>query len=759
MRFWIAATLIFIIASLTVCAIKANRSKKAIRKAVALLVCSTMPPVMGNLIIICSRDKLYSQIGYYIYFLGMDIFMYAIFRFTFEYCHITKHAVKSKRIVLFFMMLDFIQYIVNIFTGHVFDTRLIEADGADYYQLVPYLGQTFHRILDYGILAIVLIIFIVKTIRSPKIYAERYLVILITMVVVSAWETYYIFSRTPVDSSMIGFGVYGILVFYFSLYYRPLRLLDSMLASIASGLPEALYFFDMNRTCIWTNVLGEYLLDLKGNNLESAKEKIRTMFGDCPWESDEWNARKKVESEDGNKYYYLEKHGVFNETGKRVGSYIRVRDVTEEQEVLEKEKYNATHDSLTDIYTKKFLFETFAEMLKENPNIDYYVIYSNINDFKIVNDIFGNQFGDYVLKYIAGMIQAEMEGKGIAGRLVGDTFGMCIPVDKFNEADIVRELTHFTVTDGDIEHYVLMHLGVYRVIDRTLDVSYMFDRARIALSTIKDDYHTYIAYFDSEMREKVLWEQKITTQLSGALTEGQIVPFLQPIVDAEKKVVGAEALVRWNHSEEGFLAPYKFIPVFEKNGMIADIDRYMWRRACELLYQWNKAGIDMFISINISPKDFYFMDVGIEIRNIVKEFGINQERLRIEITETVMMSEQDNIMNILNDFRRDGFIVEMDDFGSGYSSLNMLKDMPIDLIKIDMAFLRKSENSDKAEIILKNIVRLSSELGLIALTEGVETEEQYQLLAGLGCSLFQGYHFAKPMPVEEFEDKYIKRRE
>ena len=432
-----------------------------------------------------------------------------------------------------------------------------------------------------------------------------------------------------------------------------------------------------------------------------------------------------------------------------MGSFLSIRDNTAERLALEKEKYNATHDTLTELYTKEHLFEKFAEILKENPDRNYLVIYSNISDFKIVNDIFGNQFGDFVLKYIAGTIQQEMDGKGIAGRLVGDTFGMCIPEDKFVEEEIVRELTHFTVTDGEVEHFLLMHLGVYKVIDRSLDVSYMFDRARIALSTIKDDYHTYIAYFDSEMREKVLWEQKITTQLSMALSEGQIVPFLQPIVDEKSRVVGAEALVRWKHPEEGFLAPFRFIPVFERNGMIADIDRYMWRCACETLYRWQQEDRDLFISINISPKDFYFMDVGQEIRNIVKEFGIDQKLLRIEVTESVMMSEQDRIMTVLDDFRRDGFLVEMDDFGSGYSSLNMLKDKPVDLIKIDMAFLRKSEHSDRATIILKNIVRLSEELGLISLTEGVETEEQYKMLADMGCKLFQGYHFAKP--INEFE--------
>ena len=218
MRIWIATTLTFIIITSIVCAIKARHSKKAIGKSVALLVCSTIPPVMGNLIIICSHNEYYSKIGYYIYFLGMDFLMYEMLSFTFEYCHFKKNVVRAKRLLIFLIILDFIQYFINIFTHHAFDTKLIKADDTDYYQLVPYIGQTLHRILGYGILGIVLIIFIVKTVKSPKIYAERYWVILITMLIVSIWETYYIFSRTPVDSSMIGFGVYGILVFYFSLY-------------------------------------------------------------------------------------------------------------------------------------------------------------------------------------------------------------------------------------------------------------------------------------------------------------------------------------------------------------------------------------------------------------------------------------------------------------------------------------------------------------------------------------------------------------
>jgi EAL domain-containing protein (putative c-di-GMP-specific phosphodiesterase class I) len=256
------------------------------------------------------------------------------------------------------------------------------------------------------------------------------------------------------------------------------------------------------------------------------------------------------------------------------------------------------------------------------------------------------------------------------------------------------------------------------------------------------------------MRDQVLWSQKISAELEGALKQRHIVPYLQPIVDINGSIIGAEALVRWLHPTEGFLPPFTFIPTFEKNGMIAEVDKYIWRCACEILSSWTDEKAKLFISVNISPKDFYFMDVYAEIKNLVDEFKIDPSRLRIEITETVMMTDAESRIAILSKFRESGFIVEMDDFGSGYSSLNQLKDMPLDVLKIDMKFLSKAQDNNKAETILRNILRLSNDLGLFSLTEGVETEDQYKKLSDMGCNLFQGYYFAKPISITDYEKLY-----
>lgn len=748
-------TIIFslLILILTVCTVSSMQSKKIIGKSVAFLVCSLIPPVIGNLIIICSTDKFPSMLGYYVYFLGMDAVMYALLRFTLRYCRITR----PNKIVQFtidaLLIIDVIQYSFNPVFTHAFDTEPVLFEGNLYFRLIPKLGQTYHRILDYGIFAFVFFVFLIKTIRSIKIYAERYLIMLIAMVVACVWESFYIFSGTPIDRSMIGFAIFGILTYFFALYYRPLKLLDRMLAGMASELPEALYFFDSSGLCIWANDRGIKLADITDDDYALAESQLKDMFGEFDLKTEEWSTEKKlITGTDTVKYYLLEKHTIPYSERKIVGSFLSIRDNTEEQLALQKEKYNATHDVLTGLYTKEHLYECIAQELQKENDKNYAIVYTNVNNFKMINDIFGNDFGDHVLKEIAQRIRANMSEGCIYGRIAGDIFGMCMPVDEFDDAALEESLGHFTVSNGHISHNVLIHIGVYFIPDRSIDISVMFDRARIAISGIKNDYQIYMAYYDDKMREQVLWDQHISSQLSDAIATRQIRPYLQPIVNSSGKPIGAEALSRWIHPTDGFLSPARFIPVLEHNGMIAEVDKYMWKCACEILAKWKKEGREQFISVNISPKDFYFMDVVGVIKNLVEKYEIEPARLRIEITETVMMDDPENRIAIINEFKKAGFIVEMDDFGSGYSSLNMLQDMPVDLIKIDMGFLNKSEFDEKGQKILHNILNMTRDLGIISLTEGVETTEQYSMLLSMGCRLFQGYHFAKPMPLEELEE-------
>ena len=737
---------------LTVCTISSMNSKKIIGKSVAFFVCSIIPPVIGNLIIICSANKFPAMVGYYIYFLGMDAIMYAMLRFTVRYCRIRRPNKILEYGIYVLLTADVIQYAFNPIFHHAFDAEPIMYEGDVYFHLIPKLGQTYHRIVDYGIFTLVVIVFLIKSIRSVRIYAERYAIILLALIIGGIWETFYIFSGIPIDRSMIGFAVVGILVYFFALYYRPLRLLDRMLAGMASELPEALYFFDDNGQCIWANDRGIKLAGIADEDYAQAEKLLSSMFGELDIKGDDWSGEKELKTgTNTSRYYIFEKHTVPYSESKIAGSFLSIRDNTEEHIALRREIYNATHDALTGLYTKEHFYECISGELKKDNDKHYAVVYINVNNFKMINDIFGSSFGDQVLKEIAKRIKECSHENCIYGRIVGDIFGMFMPVDEFDDALIDEALGRFTVTEGHKSHNVLIHMGIYFIPDKSIEISVMFDRARIAVSHIKEDYQICMAYYDDKMREQVLWDQHISSQLADAIAECQIKPFLQPIVDQNGHPIGAEALCRWIHPTDGFLSPARFIPVLEHNGMIADVDRYMWKCACEILAKWKAEGRDQFISINISQKDFYFMDVVSVIKNLAEKYEIEPEKLRIEITESVMMDNPSSRIAILNEFKKAGFIVEMDDFGSGYSSLNMLQDMPVDVIKIDMGFLNKSELDERGQKILHNIMNMTRDLGIISLTEGVETNEQYSMLLNMGCRLFQGYHFAKPMPQADLE--------
>ena len=728
-----------------------KKSSKAIGKAVSYFLFTLIVPIAGNLILVLSENELLSTIGSYTYFIGMDLMAFSLFGFTLSYSNIPWRHNKKIYFIYTLLTIDVLQYFFNPFFGHAFGMEAITVDGSLYYRLVPYLGQTFHRIAVYIAFITSLGIFIYKTIRVPRIYAEKYYIILFTMVLAGIWQSYYIFSRTPIDRSMMGLAVCGMLIFYFSLFYRPFRLLDRMLANIASKMSEAIFFFDASKRCIWANSNGCKLLEVRSDNLEHVNQRLFAMFDDLGVGQDNWSSKQSVNSEKGTQYFTLDMHIVTDAKNKKIGYFLSIQDNTEEILKHQQEIYEATHDKLTGLFTKEHLFNQIKNKVSSETETSYSIAYLDIKDFKMVNDIFGNDTGDLVLKRVANWIRENATEGWTYGRLSGDAFGICYPTSTEKLDLVQRRLSKFVISNGSIDQHILMHVGIYRIIDPSIDVSIMFDRAHLALTTIKNEYNMHIAIYDDNMRNQLLWDQKISTELEGAIENRQIVPYLQPIVDNKGTIIGAEALVRWIHPEEGFLPPFKFIPVFEKNGMIAQVDKYIWRSACEIISSWKGDKANLFISVNISPKDFYFMDVYAEIKALVEEFKIEPSRLRIEITETVMMTEAESRMAILSKFRKSGFIVEMDDFGSGYSSLNQLKDMPLDVLKIDMKFLSKAEDNHRAETILRNVLRLSSDLGLFSLTEGVETEDQYKMLNEMGCNLFQGYYFAKPMAVADFE--------
>ncbi|MGN0435273.1 MAG: EAL domain-containing protein, partial [Wujia sp.] len=264
------------------------------------------------------------------------------------------------------------------------------------------------------------------------------------------------------------------------------------------------------------------------------------------------------------------------------------------------------------------------------------------------------------------------------------------------------------------------------------------------------------SYYDENLMNKVIHDKFLINEFESALNENQFVMYLQPQVNTGGHVLGAEALVRWMHPEKGMISPGDFIPLFEESGLIYKLDMCIWEQAAAKLNEWKKNGReDLYISVNISTKDFYYLDLYKIFTGLVQRYDISAGNLKLEITETALMQDMDKQLELLTRLQDYGFHVEIDDFGSGYSSLNMLKNIRADVLKIDMGFLREIKDHDRTKVILGMVVDLAKRLKMTVITEGVENREQVDYLTQVGCDMFQGFYFAKPIAVEVFETKYV----
>ncbi|MER1994670.1 MAG: diguanylate cyclase, partial [Eubacteriales bacterium] len=421
-----------IIIAMGICTWIARHSGKRIGFTAAGLLTPLMLPMAGNLIIILSSDRTLSLIGCYIYYIGLDISIAALLHFAHVYYRIEQNRKWFRNIALCLLTVDVVQLLLNLFFHHAFELTEIEVDGFPYWKMVPFWGQQFHRAVDYLILSGIIFGFIIRVRRAPKLQKERYSIILFALILVSAWETAYIFSGAPIDRSMIGFGVFGLLVFYFSLYYRPMRLLDRMLGNMVSERKYPVFCFDEGNQCIWMNRAGAQFLNLEEEDLDKAEAQLKRLFGNLHPGQAEWQDTVTMETGGKRHCYELTKQSLRDSGGKADGFYFYMRDLTEEQEKAAQKLYNARHDRLTGVYNRDYLYERTREILDANPEESFLVISAEVSDMKVINDLYGSTFGDRALKVSAEYLRANGNlNRGVFGRLGGASFGVCIPEKDF----------------------------------------------------------------------------------------------------------------------------------------------------------------------------------------------------------------------------------------------------------------------------------------------------------------------------------------
>lgn len=429
----------------------------------------------------------------------------------------------------------------------------------------------------------------------------------------------------------------------------------------------------------------------------------------------------------------------------RVANIIKLR---ESAAMVNQFKY----DKLTGVYSKEFFFKQVHEKLLENPEQEYCIVGSNVENFKLYNDTFGVAAGDKMLKEIAVAAQKMVGSAGFCGRFGADRF-LCFQ-EKDKELYDRQNIEPHDGSNRITVNNMVMRWGVYEVVDTSLDVEQMCDRALLAADSIKGQYDRCIAVYDDSLRGKLIRDKAITDAMEKSLLEKQFTVYLQPKYSLKDEcIVGAEALVRWIHPNGNIIPPGEFIPLFEKNGFIFQLDKYVCEQVCIMLRDWRQNGHELLpISVNLSRVDVQHADLADYLVELTQRYEIPPEMLHLEITESGYTNFPNQMINTAEELHKKGFIIEMDDFGTGYSSLKMLDQMEVDVLKLDTGFIHNALAKPANQSVLSDIIAMAHKLKLSVVAEGVENREQMKRLRAMGCDYVQGYFIAKPMPVEEFEE-------
>ena len=415
--------------------------------------------------------------------------------------------------------------------------------------------------------------------------------------------------------------------------------------------------------------------------------------------------------------------------------------------------HETERDELTGLFHKEFFFEYGKRLDMQNDNMPMDAMVIDINRFHIVNELYGREYGNDVLKKIGDRIHDLVkETGGLACRFDSNGFYIYIPHGHDLNKIISDGLDK--INASLVDSNISIRMGVFEDDGNGLNMEQRFDRARLACNKLRHSYTTCFDFYNEELHSKELHEERLINDMEKALAEKQFKVFYQPKynITGDKPVLSsAEALIRWFHPEFGMVSPGEFIPLFEDNGLIQKLDRFVWTEAASQIKRWNdEYGIYLPVSVNVSRVDIFNPMLGCILTDLVNINGFTPEKLLLEITESAYTDSSQEIIDTVKGLRNNGFKIEMDDFGSGYSSLNMLTSLPIDALKLDMKFIRNICENKKDSRLVEIMIQIARLLEVPVIAEGVETKEQMELLKSIGCDIIQGYYFSKPLPPEEF---------
>lgn len=649
------------------------------------------------------------------------------------------------------LILDNAALLSNIWKPWVVTYEYVVKSGTSCWMFHPLLPFYGHLLFCYLLLAVFYGCLIDRLRKSPALYRTQYASMLATLSVCVIGNGIFLLNSDIIDLSVILYAICGILLYYSTFLFLPRRLTQKISQLVIDRMDTALLFYDNDGRCIYVNDAARDWF-----TAGCATRSLQEFAGQIGFLSVLKEEKQIIHSSRGEEevYYRAAYQRLEDARHQFLGSFFELDDITAELKVQERRIYQAAHDPLTGIYNRSMFYEEAARTLQNERRENYSILITDIGKFKLFNDLLGQDTCDEMIRVSGRLLQSISRDGIIVGRLESDRFAICAPTVLALEQTLPKQLEEELSRIPAVSSLSLTaaeYCGVYHVDDRSLPISIMCDRAYMALASIKGDAQNRIASYDESIRQTYLNDNAMITALPRALKNREFLLYFQPQFNSEdSSLIGAEALVRWQDPVKGMISPGDFIPLFERCGLIYQLDQYVWEAACAFQKSLLAQGYALPISVNISPSDIYRCDVAQTIIDLVRKYDLPPQYINLELTESALVMDMDRMTGIVAALQQAGFRIEMDDFGSGYSSLNTLKDIQVDVLKLDMKFMENARDPERSLTILHSIADMSHALKLPVIVEGVETRSQVDMLAGIGWHNIQGYYYARPMPFESY---------
>lgn len=714
--------------------------------------------IAANLVILFAKDRHIAYFAFTFFYIAFAWYTMMIYRFSVIYS-----GYRLPRIYKSPLFWITIAESAALIWG-MFSERFFTIAHAKWYGRTYWISRNFSVFLVYaaisGIaLTVAFIVLMIAAYKSARVYRPKYLNIVLLIAVMAVYCSISQSIQQPIALQALCFALCEIAIVYMAVYYAPKKLAQRAMQFVADKLNDGIVIYDDAHQLQLVSVGYSDVVGLAGTDgIEDEEIYWKKMIAGANVEN-AWNGRVKSIERDNTAYYYEIQHMSLDEDGKLIGTVYWIRDVTESIENYRRMVRRANFDELTGIYNEAHFHEQVKKVLGDNPDTTFVMICTSVEKFRVFKELFGREVCDDYLIHMARELRSGFSSVPNCkyGRAGEADFYIMMPEESFIPKQFLDAISSVAKAYSTGNFDLKVKTGVYEITEASPNMLSICNKALMACEAIKGDYGKKMMWYDESIQKEALNRERYDAELSTAIENGEMQIYLQPQVDGNGRVIGAEALARWIHKEEGFITPAQFIPYFEMNGRITELDICIWKQACQKLKEWKEKGRDdLYISVNISAKDLYALDIYEHYISLVREYGIDAKNLKLEITESAVINDLEQHVSLVKRLQEAGFEIEMDDFGSAYSSFNMLKDICVDVLKIDMKFLGDTENEERSHIILKSIVDLSKALHMKTVAEGVETLQQLEFLRGVGCNVYQGYYFAKPMSVADFEAKYIE---